>query len=76
MTDIALEAITNQSLNRIPANEEVMTRPYQYYVTVCPSVPHTKQLLEAPVITIQWFVCLSVAMTTIQGNGYGIQSIE
>ena len=23
---------------------------------------------------VQWFVCLSVAMTTSQGNGYGTQS--
>ena len=25
---------------------------------------------------VQWFVCLSVAMTTSQGNGYGTQSIR
>ena len=24
---------------------------------------------------VQWFVCLSVAMTTSQGNGYGTRSI-
>ena len=60
----------------ILANEEALTRPYQYYVTVCLSVPPTKQFCEAPVITVQWFVCLSVAMTTSQGYGYGTQSID
>ena len=59
----------------ILANEEALTRPYQYYVTVCLSVPPTKQFCEAPVVTLQWFVCLSVAMTTSEGNGYGTQSI-
>ena len=59
----------------ILANEEALTRPYQYYVTVCLLVPPTKQFCEAPVVTLQWFVCLSVAMTTSQGNGYGTQSI-
>ena len=39
----------------ILANEEAQTRAYQYYVTVCLSVPPT--------------VCLSVAMATSQGNG-------
>ena len=60
----------------ILANEEALTRPYQYSVTVCLSVPPTKQFCEAPVVTLQWFVCLSVAMTTSQGNGYGTQSIS
>ena len=60
----------------ILANEEAQTRPYQYYVTVCLSVPPTKQFCEAPVVTVQWFVCLSVAMTTSQGYGYGTQSIS
>ena len=60
----------------ILANEGAQTRPYQYYVTVCLSVPPTKQFREAPVVTVQWFVCLSVAMTTSQGNGYGTQSIQ
>ena len=59
----------------ILANEEALTRPYQYYITVCLSVPPTKQFCEAPVVTLQWFVCLSVAMTTSEGNGYGTQSI-
>ena len=58
----------------ILANEGAQTRPYQYDVTVCLSVPPTKQFGEAPVVTVQWFVCLSVAMTTSQGNGYGTQS--
>ena len=75
MPYVALEAITIQSLNMIPANEEAQTRPYQYYVTVCLSVPPTKQFWEGLVITVQRFVCLSVAMTTSQGNGYGTQSI-
>ena len=39
------------------------------------SVPSTKQLSEAPVVTVQWFVCLSVTITTSQGNGYGTRSI-
>ena len=43
MSYVALEAITNQSLNMILANEEAQTRPYQYYVTVCLLVPPTKQ---------------------------------
>ena len=60
----------------ILANEKALTRPNQYYVTVCLSVPPTKQFCEAPVVTLQWFVCLSVAMTTSQGNGYGTQSIK
>ena len=55
---------------------EALTRPYQYYVTVCLSVSPTKQFRESPVFMVQWFVCLSVAMTTSQGNGYGTQSIE
>ena len=38
------KAQTNQGLNTILANEEALTRPYQYYVTVCVSVPPTKQL--------------------------------
>ena len=59
----------------ILANEEAQTRPYQHYVTVCLSVPPTKQFWEAPVVMVQWFVCLSVAMATSQGNGYGTQSI-
>ena len=59
----------------ILANEEALIRPYQYYVTVCLSVPPSKQFCEAPVVTVQWFVCLSVAMTTSQGYGYGTQSI-
>ena len=42
MSYVALEAITNQSLNMILANEKAQTRPY-YYVTVCLSVPPTKQ---------------------------------
>ena len=37
----------------ILANEEALTRPYQYYVTVCLSVPPTKQFCEAPVVTVQ-----------------------
>ena len=53
----------------ILANQEAQTRAYQYYVTVCISVPSTKQFC-----TVQWFVCLSVTMTTSQGNGYGTQS--
>ena len=71
MPYVALEAITIQSLNIILANEEAQTRPYQYYETVCLSVPPTKQCCEAPVVTVQWFVCLSVAMMSSQGNGYG-----
>ena len=43
MSYVALEDIKNQSLNMILANEEAQTRPYQYYVTICPSVPPTKQ---------------------------------
>ena len=43
MSYVTIEAITTQSLNMILANEEAQTRPYQYYVTVCPSVPPTKQ---------------------------------
>ena len=43
MSYVALEAITNLSLNMILASEEAQTRPYQYYVTVCLSVPPTKQ---------------------------------
>ena len=31
----------------ILANGEAQTRPYQYYVTVCLSVPPTKQFWEA-----------------------------
>ena len=54
----------------ILANQEAQTRAYQYYVTVCISVP------VITVITVQWFVCPSVAMTTSQGNGYGTQSID
>ena len=40
MSYVALEAITNQSLNMILANEEAQsqTRPFQHYVTVCLSV--------------------------------------
>ena len=45
-------------MNRILANEEGQTRAYQYYVTICLSFPPTKQ---APGVTLQWFVCLSVA---------------
>ena len=60
----------------ILVNEEAQTRPYQYYVTVCLSVPPTKQFLEAPVITVQCFVCLSVAKATSQEKGYGTQSIH
>ena len=37
MSYVALEGIINQSLNVILVNEEAHTRPYQYYVTVCPS---------------------------------------
>ena len=37
MSYAALEAIHNQSLNMILANEEAQTRPYQYYVTACMS---------------------------------------
>ena len=59
----------------ILANEEAQTRPYQYYVTICLSVPPTMQFLEPPVIMVQWFVCLSVAMANSQGKGYGTQSI-
>ena len=58
----------------ILANEQALTRPYQYYVTVCLSVPPTKQFCEAPFVAVQWFVCLTVAMTTSQGYGYGTQS--
>ena len=63
---VALQAIKNQSLNMILANEEAQTRPYPYYVTltVCLSVPPTKQFGEAQVVIVQWFVCLSVAMVT------------
>ena len=43
MPYVALEAITIESLNMILANEEAQTRPYQYYITVCLSVPPTKQ---------------------------------
>ena len=48
MSYAALEGIKNQSLNMILANEEAQTRPYQYYVTVCLSVPLTKQFLRGP----------------------------
>ena len=40
---LELEAIANQSLNMILANEEALVRAYQYYVTACLSVPPTKQ---------------------------------
>ena len=60
----------------ILANEEAQTRAYQYHITVCISVPSTKQFWVAPVIMVQRFVCLSVAMTTSQVNGYGTQSIR
>ena len=43
MSDVVLEPIINQSLNVILVNEEAQTRPYQYYVTFCLSVPPTKQ---------------------------------
>ena len=75
MPYVALEAITIQGLTMIQANGEAQARAYQYYVTVCLSVPPTKQFCEAPDVTVQRFVCLSVAMTTSQGNGYGTQSI-
>ena len=42
MSYVALEGIKNLSLNTILANEEAQTRPNQYYVTVCLSVPPTK----------------------------------
>ena len=53
------------------ANQEAPTRAYQYYVTVrlCIPVPSTKQFQEPPFVTVQGFVCLSVAMTTSQGSG-------
>ena len=54
----------------ILANEEAQTRPYQHYVTVCLSVPPTKQFWEAPVVMVQWFVCLSVAMATVGVKPY------
>ena len=73
MSYVALEAITSKSLNMIVANEGAQTRPYQYYVTVCLSVPPSKQFREAPVITVQRFVCLSFAIMTSQGNGYYCQ---
>ena len=41
MSYVALQAITNQSLNMILANEGTQTRPYQYFVTVGLSVPPT-----------------------------------
>ena len=69
MPYVALQAKRNQSSNRILANEGPQHRAYQYYVPVCLSVPPTKQFSEAQVVTVQWFVCLSVAMTTSQGNG-------
>ena len=69
MCYVALEAIKNQSLNMILANEGTQTRPYQYYVTVCLSVHPNKQFWEAPVVMVQWFVCLSVGMATSQGKG-------
>ena len=50
------------------ANEVPQISAYQCYVTVCLSVPCTKQFCEAPVVTVQLFVCLSVAMTTRLGN--------
>ena len=43
MFNVALQGIQKQSLNMILANGEAQTRPYQYYVTVCLSVPATKQ---------------------------------
>ena len=55
-----------------PGNSGLLS---QQLVTVCLSVPPTKQFCEAPVVMVQWFVCLSVTMTTSQGNGYGTQSI-
>ena len=63
-------------MNMSLANEEAQTRPYQYYVTVRLSVPPINQFWEAPVVTVQWFVCLNVAMTTSRENGYGTQSIS
>ena len=36
---VAVQAITNEGLNMILANQEAQTRAYQYYVTVCSSVP-------------------------------------
>ena len=43
MSYVALQVKTNQSLNRTLANEGAKPRAYQYYVTVCVSVPSTKQ---------------------------------
>ena len=60
----------------ILANEKAQIRPYQYYVTVCLSVPPTKQFWEAPVVMVQWFVCLSGAMATSQGKGYGVPGVD
>ena len=59
MSYVALEAIKYQSLNMILANEEAQTKPYQYYVTFCLSVPPTKWLLEAPCSRHGSVVCLS-----------------
>ena len=64
--DIQLSIVN--TLNTFVANEVSQTRAYQYYVTVCLSAPCTKQFCEAPAVTVQLFVCLSVAMTTRQGN--------
>ena len=41
MSYVALEAMANQSLNMILANEEAQTRSFRYYVTVCLSVTPT-----------------------------------
>ena len=53
----------------ILANQGTQTRAYHYHVTVYLSVPSTKQFCVAPVVTVQWFVCLSVSMMTSLGNG-------
>ena len=45
-----------------------MRKLSQYYVTVRLSVPLTKQFREAPFVTVQRFVCVSVATTTSQGK--------
>ena len=50
--------------------EEAQTIAYQYYVTVCPSDPPTKQFWEAPCSRHASVVCLSECCNDDQqGNG-------
>ena len=72
MSYVALEAIKKSK------SEYDSSKWGGYYVTVYISVPSTitKQFWEAPVIMVQWFVCLSVAMATSPGKAYETQSMS